>query len=240
MQKIYDKRVKEQKKEANKETDEVVDHEKSMLDEYKKTALKNSRFRMRQSGIDPAQASLLYPALNQTVDRNNTSTSILKESGSISILAADPAAIRLIDSTPDINEYRRESDFSYGEGSNRGTIITSNQVAIVPSDATILEDSDEDLSTLSDRSDLSEGQLDRLRMKQNNRMVTWEGLSFWDKAALFNKWSLFMCVGNLATIFGSLFYILSPYFDLPQVELFIGIGCAINWISVVRYFVLSR
>jgi len=70
--------------------------------------------------------------------------------------------------------------------------------------------------------------------------VTWESLSFWDKAALFNKWSLFLAFGNLCTIFGSLFYILSPYFDLPQIELLIGLGCAISWISIARYFALSR
>ena len=106
-------------------------------------------------------------------------------------------------------------------------------------DMTALEDSDE-LSTLSDRSDLSEGQLERLREKQSNKILTWESLPFADKAALFNKWSLMQCFGNLFTIFGSLFYVLSPYFDLPQVELFIGLGCAINWIAIARYFVLSR
>ena len=106
-------------------------------------------------------------------------------------------------------------------------------------DVTALEDSDE-LSTLSDRSDLSEGQLERLREKQSNKILTWESLPFADKAALFNKWSLMQCFGNLFTIFGSLFYVLSPYFDLPQVELLIGLGCAINWIAIARYFALSR
>lgn len=71
-------------------------------------------------------------------------------------------------------------------------------------------------------------------------MITWKTLSFWDKAALFNKWSLFQLFGNLFTIFGSLFYILSPYFDLQLVELMIGLGCAVNWIAVAKYFAMSR
>ena len=62
----------------------------------------------------------------------------------------------------------------------------------------------------------------------------------WDKLALFNKWSLLMAFGNLFTVFGSLFYILSPYFVLPQVELFIGMGAALNWIAVVKYFVRDK
>lgn len=70
------------------------------------------------------------------------------------------------------------------------------------------------MSSLSDRSDLTQGDLDRIRAKKHNRVVTWESLSFWDKAALFNKWQLFMLFGNLFTIFGSVFFILSPYFKL--------------------------
>jgi hypothetical protein len=82
--------------------------------------------------------------------------------------------------------------------------------------------------------------LDRLRARRKNRVVTWESLAFRDKADLFNKWYLFMCVGNLCTIFGSIFYILSPFFLMNKIELMIGLGCAINWISVCRYFALSR
>ncbi len=76
-------------------------------------------------------------------------------------------------------------------------------------------DSESSLSTLSERSDLTQGVVDRIRRRKSTKDVTWESLSFWDKAALFNKWSLFLAFGNLCTIFGSLFYILSPYFDLP-------------------------
>ena len=57
-----------------------------------------------------------------------------------------------------------------------------------------------------------------------------------DKASLFNKWSLFLAIGNLFTLFGSIFFILSPYFMLSQIELFIGMGCAINWIGICKYF----
>ena len=41
-------------------------------------------------------------------------------------------------------------------------------------------------------------------------------------------------------MFGSLFFILSPYFAQNQTELLIGLGCAINWIAIAKYFALSR
>ena len=53
MQRIYDQRVKEEKKlEAKAQKEEVVNHEAKLLEEYKKTDIKNKRFKMRQSGID--------------------------------------------------------------------------------------------------------------------------------------------------------------------------------------------
>ena len=69
--------------------------------------------------------------------------------------------------------------------------------------------------------------------------MSWSSLPFTEKAKLFNKWSLVQCFGNLCTIFGSIFYFISPYFELNQIEIFIGIGCAINWITLVRYFAIS-
>ena len=182
-----------------------------------KTDLKNKYFKMRESGI--IQDVKVQP-LNAIVEKRSTlGTSIAgdfraSKQGQIEEL-------NVVDENPtDVSMYR----------ANGGPLDVSQVAA--------LQD-DDDLSTLSDRSDLSEGQLDLLREQRSNKVLTWDSLSFWDKAALFNKWSLFMAFGNLFTIFGSLFYILSPYFDLVQVELFIGLGCAVNWIAIARYFVRS-
>jgi len=81
--------------------------------------------------------------------------------------------------------------------------------------------------------------LERLRERRQNKTITWDELSIWDKAALFNKWQLIMVFGNLFTIFGSIFHTLVVYFAYPQIEVFIGLGCCINWLYCVRYFATS-
>ena len=44
----------------------------------------------------------------------------------------------------------------------------------------------------------------------------------------------------MCTIQGSIAYIFPSFFYLSQTELFIGLGCALNWVSVTRYFTHSR
>ena len=66
--------------------------------------------------------------------------------------------------------------------------------------------------------------------------VKWASLNFQDKLALFNKWSILSFVGNLCTIFGSIFYLCSTTFAMSDTEVLIGIGCATNWLAVLRYF----
>ena len=64
LQHAYDKRVKSTHGLKEKESSGVqngdIDHEKKLMDKYKKTELENRRFRMRESGIDIA-------ALNATM-----------------------------------------------------------------------------------------------------------------------------------------------------------------------------
>lgn len=91
------------------------------------------------------------------------------------------------------------------------------------------------MSTISG-DELNEGAYNRLKKANKNKKISWQSLGFWDKAALFNKWSILSVFGDLCTIFGSLFYIMSAFFPLSQTELFIGLGCAFNWIAISRYF----
>ena len=49
---------------------------------------------------------------------------------------------------------------------------------------------DDDLSSLSDRSDITPGEFERLKAMQKQKFVTWDSLPFAEKAKLFNKWSL--------------------------------------------------
>lgn len=95
--------------------------------------------------------------------------------------------------------------------------------------------SDLSISTLSG-DELNEIELRRLRDQNRSKKISWANLGFWDKAALFNKWSIMSFFGDLCTVFGSIFYIMSPFFPLSQTELFIGLGCAIHWVCVARYF----
>ena len=69
-------------------------------------------------------------------------------------------------------------------------------------------------SEITDRSDLDDEEIERIRNKRKNKVVTWESLPLWDKLALYNKWSILQSFGNLCTIFGSIFFLLSPYFKL--------------------------
>lgn len=45
-------------------------------------------------------------------------------------------------------------------------------------------------SEFSDRSDLPQEVIDRMREKRKNRIVTWDSIPLSDKFALFNKWHL--------------------------------------------------
>jgi len=110
----------------------------------------------------------------------------------------------------------------------------------IENDAQDAPDSDSSLSSITDYSDLDPEQLENIRQRKQNKKISWENLTFWDKTALFNKWSLLSIIGNLCTFFGSMCYIVPKGYNLQTTELLIGIGCGLNWISVTRYFTHSR
>ena len=47
-------------------------------------------------------------------------------------------------------------------------------------------------------------------------------------------------IGNLFTIFGSIFFLADEYFPSYRVEEFLGFGCLITWASITRYFSNTR
>jgi hypothetical protein len=75
-----------------------------------------------------------------------------------------------------------------------------------------------------------------IKRRKNFVKQNWQALSFDEKYALFNKWSVVSLVGNLLTIFGSIFYLLNDMFTLIQAEHFLGFGCFFTWLSITRYF----
>lgn len=86
-------------------------------------------------------------------------------------------------------------------------------------------------------SDYNEDEMERLiKMQFVNDGTGWEGLSWDEKFNLFNKFSITILIGNLFTIFGSIFYLLQIYFSAKIMEGFMGFGCFFTWISVIRYF----
>jgi hypothetical protein len=75
-----------------------------------------------------------------------------------------------------------------------------------------------------------------VKMQFVNDGVGWETLSLSQKLQLFNKWSIIILIGNLFTIFGSIFYLFQMYFNAKIIDVFIGFGCFFSWLSIIRYF----
>jgi len=89
---------------------------------------------------------------------------------------------------------------------------------------------------LSDRSDLNPEEVEALvRQYYQRQSLTWTNLSFWEKFRLFKMWYLVAMLGNLCSIFGSIFVIFSEYFYLGYAEIFIGIGAFCCWSSITKY-----
>lgn len=103
-----------------------------------------------------------------------------------------------------------------------------------------VEDHLETLSDLSDLSDLDDETLQALRERRENKTITWENLTIWDKLALYNKWQILCLLANICSFFGSLIYVLPLGQDIASTEILIGLGCGLNWISLTRYFEHDR
>jgi len=75
-----------------------------------------------------------------------------------------------------------------------------------------------------------------VKMQFVNDGSGWQGLSWTEKLNIFNKYSIAILIGNLFTIFGSLFYLMQQYFNAKVMEGFMGFGCFFTWVSIIRYF----
>jgi hypothetical protein len=63
-------------------------------------------------------------------------------------------------------------------------------------------------------SDYNEEEMEKLlKMQYVNEGSGWETLSLSQKLKLFNKWSIVILVGNIFTIFGSIFYLFQIFFN---------------------------
>lgn len=63
-------------------------------------------------------------------------------------------------------------------------------------------------------SDYNEEEMEKLlKMQYVNEGTGWETLSLSQKLQLFNKWSIVILVGNIFTIFGSIFYLFQIFFN---------------------------
>ncbi|MFO0118470.1 MAG: hypothetical protein ACK521_12945 [bacterium] len=63
-------------------------------------------------------------------------------------------------------------------------------------------------------SDYNEEEMEKLlKMQYVNEGAGWETLSLSQKLQLFNKWSIVILVGNIFTIFGSIFYLFQIFFN---------------------------
>ena len=67
------------------------------------------------------------------------------------------------------------------------------------------------------------------------RKLSWNTLSFWEKAKLFKMWYFVSMIGNLCTIFGSVMFLMSDVFEISNSELLIGAGAFCTWSSITKY-----
>jgi hypothetical protein len=69
--------------------------------------------------------------------------------------------------------------------------------------------------------------------------LSWEDLTFSDKAKLFRWWSILTATANMIQMFGALFFIFKSYTGLMFSETLCGLGCMLSWIALVQYLEYS-
>lgn len=63
----------------------------------------------------------------------------------------------------------------------------------------------------------------------------WEDLRFSEKAKLFSYWSIMILISNILQIVGAFMCLFRDYVGLSSLEIFVGLGTALCWISVTKY-----
>jgi len=65
--------------------------------------------------------------------------------------------------------------------------------------------------------------------------MSWNELHVLEKLKLIDKTVFLIIAGNLLSMFGTIFYTMSPAFTVYTAQLFCGYGCFLTWITVTRY-----
>ena len=63
----------------------------------------------------------------------------------------------------------------------------------------------------------------------------WEDLRYSEKAKLFSYWSIIILVSNIFQMTGALMCIYRDIVPLGSLELFVGIGTFLCWVSITKY-----
>ena len=65
--------------------------------------------------------------------------------------------------------------------------------------------------------------------------ISWEDLRYSEKAKLFSYWSIIILVSNIFQMIGAVMSLFRDAVPLGSLELFVGIGCFLCWVSVTKY-----
>lgn len=65
--------------------------------------------------------------------------------------------------------------------------------------------------------------------------LKWEDLRFSEKAKLFSYWSIIICLSNVCQLIGAIMCLFGSSIPLDSISLFVGLGCALSWISTEKY-----
>jgi hypothetical protein len=71
--------------------------------------------------------------------------------------------------------------------------------------------------------------------RQTMRQTRWEDLTFHDRMRVFNYWSLLQVISNFMQIFACTTFLLREYIPFAYNQFFIGVGCMLCWVCLIRY-----
>ena len=78
-------------------------------------------------------------------------------------------------------------------------------------------------------------ELDMQDFMEKSKHKTWQQLTFWERYAIFNYWSLAYLFSDFFLITGTLVYMFVRTEALEGAEIFLGIGCFLAWCSLSSY-----
>eukprot|EP00347_Sterkiella_histriomuscorum_P001498 403371804 len=78
------------------------------------------------------------------------------------------------------------------------------------------------------------------RMMQRTNGIEWNKLGLWEKAKLFNKWSIVSLISNIFLITGTVLYVSNELRNIDIAEVFLGFGSMLCWVSFSRYLESSN